>query len=62
MPKLLGAEHWSARAEETRVLADLMQDEDARTAMLTIAANYEKLATMARAVPGIAYPDSCDDA
>ena len=57
MPIIRSPDHWSARAEETRVLAELMKDERARAAMLVIAVNYEKLAEMARAGPGIVDPE-----
>ena len=57
MPIIRSPDHWSARAEETRVLAELMKDERARAAMLVIAVNYEKLAEMTRAAPGIVDPE-----
>jgi hypothetical protein len=40
-------EHWHQRAKEARTLADLMNDEDSRQAMLRIAADYERLAERA---------------
>jgi hypothetical protein len=41
-------EHWKARAQEARKLAEEMNDAAARQAMLTIADEYEKLAQRAR--------------
>ena len=38
---------WMARAAEARSLADRMRDADARSAMLAIAAGYERLARRA---------------
>jgi len=40
-------EHWRRRAEESRVLAEMMNDEKAKKIMLGIAEDYEKLATRA---------------
>lgn len=47
MPEQLGADHWRERAKEARRLADQMADEEARSTMLKIAADYEKLAMRA---------------
>lgn len=41
--------HWELRAREARQLADAMTDPDAKQAMLTIAASYEKIAKRAEA-------------
>jgi hypothetical protein len=40
-------EHWRRRAEESRVLAEQMNDEKAKKIMLGIAEDYEKLAVRA---------------
>jgi len=40
-------EHWRKRAEESRVLAEQMNDENAKKIMLGIADDYEKFATRA---------------
>ncbi len=40
-------EHWRKRAEEMRVLAEQMADEQSRITMLRIASDYERLATRA---------------
>ena len=44
MPLRLGPEHWRSRAEEIRVLAEIMNDADARSIMMRIASDYERLA------------------
>jgi hypothetical protein len=44
MPAKLGATHWQARADEARLLAQQMNDNDSRSRMLRIAADYEILA------------------
>jgi hypothetical protein len=41
------AEHWRSRAEEARVLAELMGDPVAKGTMLEIADQYERLAQRA---------------
>ena len=40
-------EHWLARAEEARILANQMNDAEAKVAMLRIAEDYERLAQRA---------------
>jgi hypothetical protein len=40
-------EHWHQRAEEARVLAAYMNDEESKQAMLRIAEDYERLAKRA---------------
>jgi hypothetical protein len=41
------AEHWWSRAEETRTIAELMSDPEARRIMFDIAAGYDRLAERA---------------
>jgi hypothetical protein len=50
------AEHWWSRAEETRTIADLMNDPEARRIMFDIAEGYERLAE--RAAERVANRDS----
>jgi len=40
-------EHWLARAEEARILANQMNDVEAKVAMLRIAEDYKRLAQRA---------------
>jgi hypothetical protein len=48
MPKLIDLpEHWRARAEESRVLAEQLSDPETRRMMLGIAQSYERLAERA---------------
>ena len=44
-----GPAHWRQRAQETRALANQIDDEDAKLAMLRIADEYELLAKRAAA-------------
>ncbi len=41
------SEHWRKRAEEMHTLAEDLRDSQARSTMLRIAADYEKLAARA---------------
>jgi hypothetical protein len=43
------SEHWRARAEESRILAEQISDETSKKMMLKIADDYEKLAARASA-------------
>jgi hypothetical protein len=38
------AEHWLSRAEETRTIAEIMTDPEARRIMFDIAEGYDRLA------------------
>ena len=49
MPPTFGTpEHWQERAEEARSKADGMTDPAAKSAMLMVASNYERLARWAK--------------
>jgi hypothetical protein len=48
MPQRLGAAHWRKRAEEARMAAAQMSDDDAKQSLLTIAAEYDKLVERAQ--------------
>jgi O-methyltransferase involved in polyketide biosynthesis len=41
------AEHWWSRAEETRTIAELFNDQEARRIMFEIAEGYDRLAERA---------------
>jgi len=41
-------QHWHARAKEARILANEMNDSEAKSAMLRIAGDYEHLAQRAK--------------
>jgi hypothetical protein len=48
LPRLIdNPEHWRARAEEARVLAEQIDDPGAKQTMLRIAESYERLAERA---------------
>jgi hypothetical protein len=49
VPHFNDPEHWQKRAEETRVLAEQMNDKTAKMIMLRIADDYEKLSARAAA-------------
>src|SRR5262249_41555143 len=51
-------EHWLARAEEARILANQMNDVEAKVAMLRIAEDYERLAQRAEGRPLGRLPNS----
>jgi hypothetical protein len=42
------SQHWHARAKEARILANEMNDSEAKSAMLRIAEDYEHLAQRAK--------------
>jgi hypothetical protein len=48
MRKILNSdpEHWRRRADESRKIADQLDDPDARATMLEIARSYEQLAEL----------------
>lgn len=43
--------HWQERAEETRVLADMLTDPKARSQMLEVASAYDRMAERAATSP-----------
>jgi len=45
-------DHWRERAEETRLLAELLDTPDARASMEKIAAEYERMAALTEACAG----------
>jgi hypothetical protein len=57
MPPFGSPEHWLARAQEAREMADQIADHEAKRAMLEIAETYEKIAKRAEArEAGVAMP------
>ena len=50
------AEHWWSRAEETRTIAELMHDAEARRIMFDIAEGYDRLAERAAERASISKP------
>ena len=46
------AEHWCSRAEETRTIAEIMTDAEARRIMFDIAEGYDLLAERAVGLTG----------
>ena len=46
MSKISDPEYWRRRAEEARTLANALTDPDAKSKMLKIAEDYEKLAIL----------------
>jgi hypothetical protein len=56
MPQFLNnTAHWKLRAEEARLLAEKLEDPEARAAILKIAAEYDHLAL--RAAERLLKPD-----
>ena len=51
------AEHWVSRAEETRTIAEIMTDAEARRIMFDIAEGYDRLAERAVERTGRRKPD-----
>jgi hypothetical protein len=52
--------HWLDRAKEARVLAEQMDDPEAKVTMLTIANDYERLATRAEQRAAGRWPQNHD--
>jgi hypothetical protein len=51
------AEHWWSRAEETRTIAEIMTDPEAKQIMFDIAEGYDRLAARAAERAGSRRPD-----
>jgi hypothetical protein len=47
-PIINDVRHWRRRAQEARALAEHVRGEDAQATMLEIAAEYERIAALAR--------------
>ena len=52
------AEHWWSRAEETRTIAELMNDPEAKRIMFDIAEGYDRLAERAADKEASRKPDT----
>lgn len=52
------AEHWWSRAEETRTIAELLNDPEARRIMFDIAEGYDRLAERAAERVAHSEPDA----
>jgi hypothetical protein len=52
------AEHWWSRAEETRTIAEIMTDAEAKRIMFDIAEGYDRLAERAAERTGNSEPDT----
>ena len=52
------AEHWWGRAEETRTIAEIMNDPEARRIMFDIARGYDRLAERAAQRASVRGPDT----
>jgi hypothetical protein len=55
------AEHWWSRAEETRTIAEIMTDPEARRTMFDIAEGYDRLAERAVERTAGARPTHCSE-
>jgi hypothetical protein len=56
-PYLNDPDHWHQRAEEARVQAEQMSNEQTKQTMLQIAADYDNLAVRAAIRAGVAKED-----
>jgi hypothetical protein len=55
-PLLNDPAHWRRRAQETRSIADQLDDPTAKQAMLEVARNYEQIAAIAEKRPVAGKP------